>query len=122
MAAKENMAAAAENEKEFSRVTVRDKNGTRYTLEFNRKVVESMERRGFKLDMDYPNSNIKELWRGAFQMHHRNMMPEKLDRIWDEQKKKDELLGVLVKLYMKPLEALMAEPEDEDENPTWETD
>ena len=122
MAAKENVTNVTENEKDFSRVVVRDKAGTRYTLEFNRKVVESMERRGFKLDMDFPNSNIKELWRGAFQMHHRGMMPERIDKIWDDQKKKDDLLGVLVKLYMRPLETLMAEPDDDDGNPTWETD
>lgn len=121
MAAKENVAIANE-EKDFTRVTVRDRAGVKYTLEFNRKVVESMERRGFKLDMDFPNSNIKELWRGAFQMHHRGMMPEKIDKIWDEQKKKDDLLGVLVKLYMKPLETLMAEPDEDDGNPTWETE
>ena len=118
--AKANEVAASE-EKDFSSIIVRDKAGNRYTLEFSRKVVESMERRGFKLDMDYPNSNIRELFRGAFQKNHRGISPERVDKIWEEQKGKDELLGALVKLYMKPLETLMAEPEDEDENPTWET-
>ena len=110
-----------EEEKEFNRLIVRDQNGTRYTLEFNRRTVETMERRGFKLDMDYPNTNIKELFRGAFQVNHKGMMPDRIDRIWDQQKNKEGLLGKLVQLYMKPLEALMAEPKDEDENPTWET-
>ena len=119
--AEKNLPPNEAKEKDFSSVTVRDKAGNRYTLEFTRKVVESMERRGFKLDMDYPNTNIRELWRGAFQKHHRGMMPERIDQIWEEQKKKDDLLGVLVKLYMKPLETLMAEPDDDDENPTWET-
>ena len=119
---KENMSVENANEKVFSSVTVRDKAGKSYRLEFSRRVVESMERKGFKLDMDYPNTNIRELWRGAFQKNHRGMLPEKIDAIWEDQRKKDDLLGVLVKLYMKPLEDLMAEPDGDDENPTWETD
>jgi len=50
-------------------------------------------------------------------------MPEKVKAIWKQQSRKDDLLGALTKLYMKPLEDLMAEPEgdEENENPTWET-
>ena len=51
------------------------------------------------------------------------MDPEKVKEIWKQQSHKDELLGILTKLYMKPLEDLMAEPEGEEETetPTWET-
>ena len=50
-------------------------------------------------------------------------MPERAKAIWKQQSKKDELLGVLIKLYMKPLEDLMSDDQAEDENadPTWET-
>ena len=42
--------------------------------------------------------------------------------IWQYQRKKDDLLAVLVKLYMRPLEDLMGEEEaDGNEDPTWET-
>ena len=67
---------------------------------------------------------IDDLWLGAFQMHHKNIMPERAKDIWKFQKGKDELLGILTKLYMKPLEDLMAEDKSEetsDETPTWET-
>ena len=116
----------AANEKDFSKVVISDKSGRKYTLEFNARVVKSMERRGFKIDTDYPHSMIEELFQGAFQMHAKengNPMPDKIKQIWKEQTRKDELLGILTKLYMKPLEDLMAEPEGEDENadPTWET-
>ena len=113
----------AATEKEFSKVIISDKAGNKYTLEFNARVVKNMERRGFKIDTDFPHSMIEDLFLGAFQMHHKGMMPEKVKEIWKEQTKKDELLGILTKLYMKPLEDLMAEPEgaDEDETPTWET-
>ncbi|MBQ1364440.1 MAG: DUF5055 domain-containing protein [Clostridia bacterium] len=111
----------AATEKEFSKLTITDTDGTKYTLEFNARVVKNMERRGFKMDTDYPRNMIEDLFVGAFQMHHKGMMPEKIMKIWANQRKKDELLGVLTKLYMKPLEELMAEPdEDENADPTWE--
>lgn len=113
----------AANEKEFSKVIISDKDGNKYTLEFNARVVKNMERRGFKIDTDFPHSMIDDLFLGAFQMHHRNIMPEKVREIWKQQTKKDDLLGILTKLYMKPLEDLMAEPDgnEENETPTWET-
>ena len=113
----------AANEKDFSRITLRDKEGNAYTLEFNARVVKSMERKGFKIDTDYPLTMIDDLFLGAFQMHHKGIMPERAKAIWKQQSKKDELLGVLIKLYMKPLEDLMSDDQAEDENadPTWET-
>ena len=112
----------AANEKKFTSVTVRDANGTKYTLEFNSRIVKRMERNGFKIDTDYPNTMIDELFTGAFQMHHKGMTPERIREIWKYQRKKDELLGILTQLYMKPLEDLMDEPDEgDDKDPTWET-
>ena len=113
----------AANEKDFSKIVIRDKDGNKYELEFNSRVVKNMERRGFKIDTDYPVSMIDDLFLGAFQMHHKGMTPERAKEIWKYQKGKDELLGVLTKLYMKPLESMMAEEaaEEDDGNPTWET-
>jgi len=111
----------AANEKEFTKVIITDKNGNKYTLEFNARVVKNMERNGFKIDADYPNTMIEKLFTGAFQMHHKGMMTERIMSIWDEQNKKDELLGILTKLYMKPLEDLMKDSGNEDDTPTWET-
>ena len=114
---------AANETRDFSKVIITDKNGTKYTLEFNARVVKNMERRGFKIDTDYPYTMVEDLFLGAFQMHHKGMMPERVKEIWREQTRKDDLLGILTKLYMKPLEDLMVNPEgeDENENPTWET-
>lgn len=114
MAAKEN---------DFTKVVIKDEEGNKYTLEFNARVVKNMERKGFKIDTDYPVTMIDDLFLGAFQMHHKGIMPERVKTIWKQQRKKDDLLGILTKLYMKPLEDLMDEDESEDENadPTWET-
>lgn len=113
----------AANEKEFSKIVIQDTDGREYTLEFNARVVKNMERRGFKIDTDYPNTMIEQLFTGAFQMHHKGMMSDRIMEIWAHQSKKTELLGVLTQLYMKPLEDLMKEDEDEEKNdtPTWKT-
>ena len=120
---KEGKPMAANEKKDFSKVIISDKEGNKYTLEFNARVIKNMERRGFKIDTDFPHTMIDDLFLGAFQMHHKGMMPERVKEIWKQQTKKDDLLGILTKLYMKPLEDLMAEPEGDDENadPTWET-
>lgn len=93
--------------------------GNDYTLEFNRAVVRRMEENGFVVDTDKPATMITELFKGAFQMHHRRIDPKLVEEIWDAQKKKDELLSVLISMYAEPIAALMDEDEDEDENPTW---
>ena len=113
----------AATEKDFSKVIISDSEGNKYTLEFNSRVVKNMERRGFKIDTDYPYSMIDDLFLGAFQAHHKGMTPDRAKEIWKQQRRKDDLLGALTKLYMKPLEELMAEPDgdEENENPTWET-
>ena len=113
----------AANEKDFTKLVIKDKEGNRYELEFNARVVKNMERRGFKIDTDYPVTMIDDLFLGAFQMHHKGITPERAKEIWKFQKGKDELLGILTKLYMKPLEDMMAEDaaEEDDGNPTWET-
>ena len=113
----------AATEKEFTKLMIKDKEGNQYTLEFNSRVVKNMERKGFKIDTDYPLTMIDDLFLGAFQMHHKGIMPERVKAIWQQQNKKDELLSVLIKLYMLPLEDAMADGQAEDENadPTWET-
>ena len=115
--------AANEKKENFSKLVIKDKDGNRYELEFNSRVVKNMERRGCKIDTDYPVTMIDDLFLGAFQMHHKGGTPERAKEIWKFQKGKDELLGILTKLYMKPLEDMMAEDaaEEDDGNPTWET-
>lgn len=113
----------AEPEREFTSIRVRDEKGNAYTLEFNRRISEAMEREGFHFDMENaPQTSIRTLFRGAFRMHHKGMLADRIDAIWDSQRGKDKLIAMLYRLYLKPLEDLMAEPDEQgDENPTWET-
>ena len=110
-----------EKEQEINYIDIRDRDGKTYRLEFNRRISEAMEREGFVFDMDNkPQTTIKTLFRGAFRMHHKGMMAERIDKIWDAQRGKTKLIAYLYSLYMKPLGDLLAEPDENDEeNPTW---
>lgn len=98
-------------------------NGTDYKLEFNRKIVSSMEDSGFVIDLDKPNTMVDRLFYGAFQMNHKRIDRELVRKIWAAQTGKEALLAELVKEYQKPLEELMAEPTapegEENPTPTW---
>lgn len=109
-------------EKKFTSVTVRDEYGNTYKLQFNSRVVKAMERKGFQLNLDYPNTMIEDLWTGAFQMHHSKITSERIKAIWAVQRNKQDLLGILTALYAQPLQELMNEPEGDGADPTWETD
>lgn len=93
-----------------------------YTLEFNRRVVRRMEESGFVVDTNKPASMITDLFRGAFQMHHRKISPDMVEEIWDAQRGKDKLLTELISMYTEPIASLMDEDEGEDENPTWKVE
>lgn len=110
----------AEKEPEINFIDIQDENGRTYRLQFNRRISEAMEREGFVFDMDNkPNTTITTLFRGAFRMHHKGMMPEKIDKIWKFQRGKSKLIAYLYSLYMKPLGELLDEEKEDEENPTW---
>ena len=109
-----------EKEPEINFIDIQDEDGRKYRLQFNRRISEAMEREGFVFDMDNrPNTTITTLFRGAFRMHHKGMMPEKIDKIWKFQRGKSKLIAYLYSLYMKPLGELLDEEKDDEENPTW---
>ena len=108
--------------KEFTKLIVKDAKGNKYTLEFNARVVKNMERKGFKIDTDYPYTLIDDLFLGSMQMHHKGITADRAKEVWNAQRNKDELLAALIQLYSMPFEELMAEPEENDNaDPTWET-
>lgn len=121
MNAVENAAAVlVEKEPEINFIDIQDEDGRKYRLQFNRRISEAMEREGFVFDMENkPNTTITTLFRGAFRMHHKGMMPEKIDKIWKFQRGKSKLIAYLYSLYMKPLGELLDEEKEDEENPTW---
>lgn len=92
-----------------------------YCLEYTRKSVEQMERKGFKVSdiMEKPITTLPTLFAGAFLAHHRNIKPEVVDEIFSKMKGKDNLIGKLAEMYNEPIMALIDEPEEAEGNLEW---
>lgn len=91
--------------------------GSKYTLSFNRKTVQQLTRQGFRTDMitEQPAIGIPMLWKGAFLVHHRMIRDDLTDKIWESVVNKQELLGKLMEMYVEPINALISDSENEDD-------
>lgn len=99
------------------------KNGEKeYTLEFTRKSIELMEKRGFKITEieDKPVSTLPALFAGAFIAHHKFITSDEIDSIFSKLSNKEKLLGKLAEMYNEPILALMDEPGESEGNLAWE--
>ena len=92
-----------------------------YCLEYTRKSVEQMEKRGFVASdiMAKPMSTLPALFAGAFIANHRYIKPELVDEIFSKMKNKDDLIGKLAEMYNEPIMALVNEPEEAEGNVDW---
>lgn len=92
-----------------------------YTLEFTRKTVAEMERKGFIAAevSEKPMSTLPELFRGAFLARHRYVKPEIIDEIFDKMTNKEDLIGKLAEMYAEPILSLVEEPEEAEGNLKW---
>lgn len=103
-------------------LTVKDPvTGIEYTLEYTRNTVALMEKEGFDVTQvgNKLMTGITALFEGAFKAHHRFVKRDVIDRIYAGMSKKDELIGKLVEMYNDPIIALLDEPAESEENPTW---
>lgn len=96
--------------------------GKEYTLEFDRKQVERMERNGFKINEvgDKPMTSMPMLFEGAFQKHHRNINSETVNKILSSIKDRDSLFEKLLEMYADPIVTLFDEPEESEKNIEWD--
>lgn len=121
--AKEINATEKQTEKERvpKSVVLTDAEGNEYTLQFNRKVVKSMQRNGFVLDFDRLYMCATDLIAGAFRMHHPWLKAEDCEAIFKQQNNRGELLGILANMFSAPALDLMGEDtnEGENKNPTY---
>lgn len=95
--------------------------GKDYVLEFTRRTVAEMERKGFVASeiTDKPMSTLPALFAGAFLAHHRFVKQEIIDTIFSKLTKKEELIGKLAEMYNEPIMTLVEEPEDDKGNVDW---
>ena len=92
-----------------------------YTLEFNRRTVAEMEKKGFIASdiTDKPMSTLQALFAGAFLAHHRFVKPDVIEKIYSKLTKKEDLIGKLAEMYNEPIMALVEEPEEDKGNVNW---
>lgn len=91
--------------------------GKEYTLEFTRRTVQEMEKRGFVASdiYDKPMTTLPALFAGAFLANHRFVKPEVIDNIFNKLTRKQELISKLSEMYNEPILALVEEPAEEED-------
>lgn len=93
-----------------------------YTLEFTRRTVAEMEKKGFIASeiTDKPMSTLPALFAGAFLAHHRFVKEDVINNIYSKLTKKEDLIGALAEMYNEPIMALVEEPAEGDKgNVNW---
>lgn len=92
-----------------------------YTLEFTRRTVSEMEKKGFiaREIEDKPMTVLPALFGGAFLAHHRYAKKEVIDEIFKNMTNKEDLIGKLAEMYNEPIMALVEEPEVGEGNVSW---
>lgn len=92
-----------------------------YILEFTRRTVTEMERKGFvAADVESkPMSTLPALFEGAFLAHHRFVKKDVIDNIFAHMTNKEDLIGKLAEMYNEPIMALVEEPEANEGNVSW---
>ena len=100
------------------RFTYQDKE---YVLEYNRKSVEAMEKKGFVAsDINTkPMTILPLLFAGAFIANHKYIKQETIDEIYSKMTNKSELISKLAEMYNEPIMALVDEPDESEGNVTW---
>lgn len=95
--------------------------GEDYVLEFTRRTVAEMEKRGFvAADVEKkPMSTLPALFEGAFLVHHRFVKKDEIDNIFSHMTNKEELIGKLAEMYNEPIIALVEEPDKNEGNVSW---
>jgi len=95
--------------------------GKDYTLEFTRRTVAEMEKKGFVASAitEKPMTTLPALFAGAFLANHRFVKQEVIDNIYSKLTKKDELIGKLAEMYNEPIMALVEEPAEDKGNVNW---
>lgn len=95
--------------------------GKDYTLEFTRRTVAEMEKKGFIASdiTEKPMTTLPALFAGAFLAHHRFVKGDVIDNIYSKLTKKEDLIGKLAEMYNEPILTLVEEPEEAEGNLDW---
>lgn len=96
-------------------IKVSDEYGNKYTLEYSKNTIVSMERAGFSLEKysEQPVLMTTLLVQGAFAKNHGRIKNETIDKIYQSLKDKEGFLTKLVEMYVEQTDTLADEGEAE---------
>ena len=97
-------------------------NGESYVLEYDRYTIKLLEKSGFNYNefLEKPMTNIELAFTAAFIKNHPNTKQSVIDEIYSESKDKAKLIAVITKMINDFYDSLLADPEDDSGNTTWE--
>lgn len=92
--------------------------GSKYTLEYSKKTVKSLESRGFNIRdvQSKPMTYLPMLFEGAFALHHPKMNADEIQKIFGRMNDRQALFEALVEMYNAPIEGLFEDPDEETKN------
>ena len=95
--------------------------GKEYVLEFTRKSVEEMERRGFVASevLEKPLTVLPSMFAGAFIANHRFTKKKVIDEIYSKINDKEGLINTLAEMYSLVIDEFVDELEKEDNGLDW---
>ena len=95
-------------------LTLKDENGHAYTLEYNRRTAQLIEKQGFTLDAltSQPNTMIPLLVWGAFYTHNQKMNQDSAVGVYLLQNHKQDLISALADMYADTINTLIDPDED----------
>lgn len=95
--------------------------GKDYVLEFTRKSVEEMERRGFVAEdfVSKPMTTLPTMFAGAFIANHRFTKRKLIDEIFEKIDDKEELINTLAEMYSIVIDEYVEELEKKNNGLSW---
>lgn len=95
--------------------------GKDYVLEFTRKTVEEMERRGFVAEdfVKKPMTLLPTMFAGAFLANHRFTKRKLIDEIFEKIDDKEELINTLAEMYSIVIDEYVEELERKENGLPW---
>ena len=99
----------------MKQITVSDEYGNKYTLEYSKNTILSMEKAGFSLDKyeEQPVLMTTLLVQGAFAKNHPRTKNETIEKIYKNIKGKEAFLTKLLEMFVEQTDTLADEGEAE---------
>ena len=101
-------------------IKIKTKEGSEDTLEFDRDSITYLEKLGFSLNLysQQPMTMMPILFKAAFFKNHRFEKQSTIDKIYDDIKNRNKLMGALVDMVGDSYQSLVADSEEG--NADWE--